>query len=129
MPMMSGMPVVTVVSTSSSSEESLPHKFLNVDAPKAKSSPSKTSTTKTMALLLCLRVILSSHIVHLLSLGIFKKFIGVDNFFKFFLGPRVFFVPIWVVLFGSFLEALSNLILVGLARDAQHFVGIRSFCL
>jgi hypothetical protein len=65
--------------------------------------------------LLLLGILIASHIINPLSLRILQQFIGVDHFLKLFLGPRVHFVPIRMVFFGSAFEALLDLVLIGIS--------------
>jgi hypothetical protein len=74
-----------------------------------------------------LRIVLTCHIVHIFSLGVFEELIGIDDFFKFLFGPGVLFVPVGVVLFRSLLEPLLDLLLGGIFGHSEYFVGIGTF--
>ena len=69
-------------------------------------------------------VLVTGQIIDPPSLGVLEKLIGIDYLLELLLSPRILLVAVGMVLFGAFLEACLDLLLVGAPRDAEHLVGI-----
>lgn len=109
-----------------SAEETASHEILYVDSSEAAAREAESSGEASAALLelLLLRVLVASQVVNPLPFGVLEQLVGVDYLFELFLGPWVLFVSIGVVLLGPLLEAGLDLLLIGVARDAQDLVGV-----
>ena len=129
-PMVSMMAVMMSMMTPmpSSSEETLLHQLFNVNPTEPETSRKTSSESSTSETTITpLRIVFSSHIVYIFPLRILEKFICIDNFLKLFLGSRVFFVAIRMILLGSFFKSFPDLILISLSRNSKNFVWVRSF--
>lgn len=122
------------------------HHILHIHIEAAKASPSGKSETssresksstreakassswksKTSILLESLRVVFSCLVIDSSFFRILEEFISIDNLFKLLLGPWVFFVSVRVVLSRSFLESLSDLLVVGILANTKYLVRIRN---
>ena len=89
---------------------------------KAKATSRKSESSTRM--LLWLRVNLPSLIINPSFFLILEKLIGIDYLLELLLSPWIFFIPIRVILLGSLLEGLPDLLVIGILLYSKHFIGV-----
>lgn len=108
-------------------EETASHQVLDVDPSEASTGETESSSweaSSALLELLLLRILIASEVINPLPFGVLEQLIGIDHLLELFLSPRVLFVSIGMILLGPLLESSLDLLLIGIARNAQHLVGV-----